>query len=71
MQSNGEAIKAIRERSGMSKSDLARLAEVERTQVIRIENGVRNGTEEQLRRIAVALKVPTTAIIHAPREAVA
>lgn len=71
MQANGDAIRAIRERTGLTIAALAREAQVERTHLNRIERGERAGTPAQLRQIAVALKVPTTAIINGPTEAVA
>lgn len=64
MKANGAAIKVIRERSGVIKSDLARSAGLDRTQLHRIETGERNGTPAQLLAIAAALKVPVVAIIH-------
>lgn len=69
MQANGAAIAAIRERTGYSKSDLARLAGMDRTHLHRIENGERNGTDKQILAIALALKVPTVAIINAAEAA--
>jgi transcriptional regulator with XRE-family HTH domain len=63
MQANGDAIAAIRERTGISKTDLARLAGLDRTHLHRIESGERNGTDKQIVAIALALKVPTTAVI--------
>lgn len=71
MQANGAAITAIRERSGVSKTDLAREAGIDRTQLHRIETGERNGTDKQITAIAIALKVPTIAIINAIVERVA
>lgn len=65
VKANGDAIRAIRERSGIIKTDLAREAGIDRTHLHRIETGERNGTPAQIRAIAEALKVPVTAIIHA------
>lgn len=64
MRTNGAAIKAIRERTGMTKTELANAAAVDRTHLHRIETGERRGTPDQIVAIAQALKVPTTAIIH-------
>jgi transcriptional regulator with XRE-family HTH domain len=63
MQANGETIKAIRERTGLSKTDLATAAGMDRTHLHRIETGERKGTDAQIVAIAKALMVPTTAII--------
>jgi transcriptional regulator with XRE-family HTH domain len=60
---NREALIAIRERSGMNKSQLADAAGVDRTLVHRIENGERNCTPDVLRKLAIGLKVPTTALL--------
>lgn len=63
MKLNREALIAIRERSGMNKSQLADAAGVDRTLVHRIENGERNATPDVMRKLAQGLKVPVTAII--------
>ena len=65
MRANGASIQAIRERSGLTKAELARSAELDRTHLHRIETGERNGTPRQITAIAQALKVPVMAIIHA------
>jgi transcriptional regulator with XRE-family HTH domain len=70
MQANGDAIKVIRERTRLSKTELATAAGIDRTHLHRIETGERNGTERQIGAIADALKCPVTAIICWP-EAVA
>jgi transcriptional regulator with XRE-family HTH domain len=69
VKSNGEAIRAIRERTGMSVTELHRAANVDRTVLTRIEKGERNGTPAQLVAIAKALDVPITAITIARFEA--
>jgi len=66
VQANGHAIRAIRERTGLSITDLAAAARIDRTNLSRIESGQRVGTDRQLVDIASALKVPLTAIINAP-----
>ena len=63
MQINREALIAIRERSGMNKSQLADAAGVDRTLVHRIESGERNATPDVMRKLAEGLKVPVTALI--------
>lgn len=60
---NREALIAIRERSGMNKSQLADAAGVDRTLVHRIENGERNATPDVMRKLAAGLKIPVTALI--------
>jgi transcriptional regulator with XRE-family HTH domain len=62
MTSNGTAIRAIRERTGLTKTQLASATEIDRTHLGRIEKGERNGTPSQLVKIAEALGVPVTAI---------
>lgn len=66
VQANGPAIKAIRERTGLSLTELSRATEIDLTTLSRIEKGNRPGTEAQLVAVAKALKVPTTAVINAP-----
>jgi transcriptional regulator with XRE-family HTH domain len=69
MKINGEALKAIRERSGMSITGLANASGVDRTVVTRIESGERRGTPAQHKALSEALMVPMQAIAYA--EAVA
>jgi len=69
MQANGDAIKYLRERTRLSKTELATAAGIDRTHLHRIESGERNGTERQIGAIADALKVPVTAIINWPEVA--
>ena len=63
MKSNGAAIAAIREGRGLTKSELARLVNVDLSHLARIESGERNGTPTQIKAIAAALVVPVTAIV--------
>lgn len=63
MKLNRDALIAIRERSGMNKSQLADAAGVDRTLVHRIENGERNCTPAVIRKLASGLKVPVTALL--------
>ncbi len=67
MKANGQAIQAIRERSGLTKTQLADAAGIDRTHLHRIETGERNGTPAQITAVAGALKVPLTAIICDPQ----
>lgn len=72
MKLNREALIALRERSGMSKSDLGRASGIDRTLVHRVENGERHATDDVIVKLAAGLKVPVTAIILDPTaEAVA
>lgn len=65
MKLNTEALKVIRERSGQSQSLTARLAGIDRANYAHIEAGRRKGTDAQIAAVAVALKVPVTALINA------
>lgn len=62
MRLNGDALKAIRERTGLSITQLANASGVDRTVVTRLESGERRGTAAQLVALAQALNVPLTAI---------
>ena len=63
MQLNREALTAIRERSGMNRSQLAAASGVDRTLVHRIETGERKASADVIRKLAIGLKVPVTALI--------
>ena len=54
----GEAIRARRERVGISQEELAHRADIDRTYVSGIERGVRNPTLKTIARLAKALSVP-------------
>jgi transcriptional regulator with XRE-family HTH domain len=62
MRINGEALRAIRERTGLTISDLSRTSEVDRTVITRIETGERKGTPAQHKALAEALQVSMLAI---------
>lgn len=62
MRTNHLALKAIRERSGLSQSATAAASAVDRPNYAHIESGRRPGTIEQITRIAAALRVPVGAI---------
>lgn len=47
----------------MNKSQLADASGVDRTLVTRIENGERNATPDVMRKLAIGLKVPVTALL--------
>lgn len=63
MKINPAAVKAIRERSGVTQAKLAELADIDTGAMSKIESGQRNATLAQAAAIAVALKVPLVAII--------
>lgn len=59
---NPDALRAIRERTGLSVAELARQAGMERSTLSKIEHGERHGTPAQIVTLARVLDVPTTAI---------
>lgn len=63
MRSNGPSIRAIRERSGLTKTQLAHRTGIDRTLISRIESGERNGTPAQLIAIAQGLHVDLLAVL--------
>ena len=64
MRANGAAIRALRERTGISQANLARTTDIRRETLNRIESGARPGTPAQIVAIAKALSVPIVSIIH-------
>ncbi len=62
MRLNPEALRVIRERSGMSKAELAERAGVDRTLITRLENGERPGTPRVIKALAEALACSQLAI---------
>ena len=62
MKLNPEALRVIRERTGMSKAELADRAGVDRTLITRLENGERHGTPAVISKLAYALAVSQLAI---------
>lgn len=71
MRINGEALRVIRERTGVSITDLARATGIDRTALHRIETGERRGTVAQHKALAIALDVSMLAIALTSAEAVA
>lgn len=71
MRGNGPAIRALRERTGLTKTQLATATGIDRTHLHRIENGERHGTPAQLVAIARVLEVPVTVVASNTDEAVA
>ena len=63
MRLNTTALKVIRERTGQSQTQTAKLAQIDRANYAHIEAGRRKGTAEQIVSIAAALKIDVTAII--------
>lgn len=66
MRINHAALRIIRERTGLTQTLAAELAQIDRANYAHIEAGRRPGTPEQIKAIAVALQVPVTAIISDP-----
>lgn len=66
MRINRYALAEIRERSGLTKSELARLARCGAPTISDIEAGRRSASPELVKRIAKALKVPLVAILADP-----
>jgi len=64
---NGATLTALRERSGLTLTDLAALTGIERSLLGKIERGTRNGTGAQALRLAEALRVPVVAILTNPQ----
>lgn len=72
MRLNPEALRVIRERTGLSKAELADRAGIDRTLVTRLENGERTGTPSVIVKLATALQCSQLAIcsIDQPAEVV-
>lgn len=68
MRINPQALRAIRERSGMTVVALAKAAGVDRTLIAHIEAGRRNAGPETATALAKALKVALPAILADPAE---
>ena len=62
MRWNAGALGVIRERSGLSKAELAERAGIDRTLVTRLENGERPGTPRVIRALSLALDCSQLAI---------
>jgi transcriptional regulator with XRE-family HTH domain len=59
---NVDALTAIRERTGLTKAELADAAGIHRSLLTRIESGERQATPASIVKLARALRVPQTAI---------
>ena len=66
MEVNRHALRAIRERSGMSLSQLARAADVSQPHLSNVEAGRRRPSPELTLRLADVLRVPVVALLAAP-----
>ena len=62
MKVNGEALRVIRERTGISATQLSTMTGIRTETICRLELGRRPGTEEQIVKLARALEVPDNAI---------
>lgn len=67
MKINADALTAIRERSGLTLSELASQVGVGRAHLSNIEAGRRTASPALTKALAGALKVPTTAILESPQ----
>jgi len=66
MRINGEALRVLRERTGLSITMLSKASGVDRTVITRLENGERRGTPAQAKALALALVAPVTMLIEHP-----
>lgn len=64
MQINSDALRTIRERSGLSQTDLADAVGVDRSTISRLEAGERNAAPWLVDHLATALKCPIPALIN-------
>ncbi len=60
---NRAALRAIRERSGLTVSELARLSGVSQPHISNIESGVRGARAPIIKALADALEVPMLALL--------
>lgn len=63
---NPETLKLVRERTGLSKAELATLAGIDRTLITRIESGERTATPNVIVRLAAALQCSQIALCSVP-----
>ncbi len=59
----GEAVRAIREKRGISQEDLGFDAELDRTYISGIERGVRNPTLKTIQRLCRALEARPSSLL--------
>lgn len=60
---NGSALQAIRERTGISQTDLAKLTGVSQGRISELEAGQRNVRPSTIKSLADALGVPLAALM--------
>lgn len=60
----GQAVKKLRLAKGLSQEKLAELAEIHRTYIGDVERGTRNVSLVNMTKIAAALGVPLSRVIH-------
>jgi transcriptional regulator with XRE-family HTH domain len=63
MMINPDALKVIRERSGLSQAALGRAANVSQGHISQLEAGLKEPRPEMVRRLASALGVPVIALV--------
>lgn len=71
MRLNPATLQLVRERSGMTKAELADRAGIDRTLVTRLENGERTGTPAVIAKLAAALQCSQVALCSLDAEPVA
>jgi len=60
---NGSALQAIRERSGLTQTELAEQTGVSQGRISELESGQRNVRPGTVKALAEALKIPTMALL--------
>lgn len=63
MRINPDALKVIRERSGLSQAALGRAANVSQGHISQLEAGIKEPRPEMVRRLASTLGVPVAALV--------
>jgi transcriptional regulator with XRE-family HTH domain len=63
---NGFAIRALRDKAGISTAEMARRLEISTPHYRKLEDETRAATEEHLQRIATALDIPVPALVRTP-----
>jgi len=66
MTINPVALRVIRERSGLTQSELARRTDLSQPHLANIEAGRRRASPATVKALAEALKVPVTALVCGP-----
>lgn len=68
---NGSALQVIRERTGLTQTDLAKQTGVSQGRISELESGRKNVKPQTVKALAAALAIPLTAILAADGEAAA